>query len=108
MDVRLVRTAVAAVALCLAGLASANADATMSLAQAQTSGGRASPVDINVDINHAGDKELRNLPGIGPARAHGIIAGRPYVAKDDLVKRNIIPKNVYEGIKDRIVVGGPQ
>lgn len=104
MDVRLVRTAVAAVALCLAGLASANADATMSLAQAQTSGDRASPVDIN----HAGEKELRNLPGIGPARAYGIIAGRPYAAKDDLVKRNIIPKNVYEGIKDRIVVGGPQ
>lgn len=108
MNVRLVRTVIAVVALYLAGPASANADETMRLTQAQTSGGRASSVDINVDINHAGEKELRNLPGIGPARAHRIIAGRPYAAKDDLVKRNIIPKNVYEGIKDRIVVGGPQ
>lgn len=56
-----------------------------------------------VDINSASADALRALPGVGPARAEAIVAGRPYKGKDDLVKRNIVPKNVYEGIKDRIV-----
>jgi DNA uptake protein ComE-like DNA-binding protein len=56
-----------------------------------------------VDLNSAGEEQLRTLPGIGPARAQAIIAGRPYAGKDDLIKRNILPKNVYEGVKDRIV-----
>lgn len=56
-----------------------------------------------LDINSAGEDQLRTLPGIGPARAQAIIAGRPYAGKDDLVKRNILPKNVYDGVKDRIV-----
>jgi DNA uptake protein ComE-like DNA-binding protein len=56
-----------------------------------------------VDLNSAGEEQLRTLPGIGPARAQAIIAGRPYAGKDDLVKRNILPKNVYDGIRDRII-----
>jgi len=56
-----------------------------------------------IDINSASEDSLRSLPGIGPARAHAIASGRPYKGKDDLVKNNIVPKNVYDGIKDRIV-----
>lgn len=56
-----------------------------------------------VDINSAGKEDLRTLPGIGPARAQAIIAGRPYFGTDDLVKRNILPRNVYDGVKDRII-----
>ncbi|MCU0893905.1 MAG: helix-hairpin-helix domain-containing protein [Rhodospirillales bacterium] len=56
-----------------------------------------------VDLNSASEEQLRTLPGVGPARAQAIIAGRPYAGKDDLVKRNILPKNVYDGIKDRII-----
>lgn len=56
-----------------------------------------------VDINSATEEQLRTLPGIGPARAQAIVAGRPFSGKDDLLKRGILPKNVYDGVKDRIV-----
>jgi DNA uptake protein ComE-like DNA-binding protein len=56
-----------------------------------------------LDINSASEKELDALPGIGDARAKAIIKGRPYKGKDDLVNRKIIPKNVYDGIKDKII-----
>ena len=56
-----------------------------------------------VDINSASAEELDKLPGIGPARAKAIIAKRPYSGKDDLVLRKIIPPNVYNQIKDKII-----
>jgi competence protein ComEA len=56
-----------------------------------------------VDINSASEADLKNLPGIGPARARAIIAGRPYAAKDDLVSKKIIPAGVYEKIKGQII-----
>jgi competence protein ComEA len=56
-----------------------------------------------VDINSASAEELDKLPGIGPARAKAIIASRPYNGKDDLVQRKIIPPNVYNQIKDKII-----
>ena len=56
-----------------------------------------------LDINSASEGQLDVLPGIGPARAKAIINGRPYNGKDDLVNRKIIPQNVYNGIKDRII-----
>lgn len=56
-----------------------------------------------VDINSATEEQLRTLPGIGPAGAQAIVAGRPFSGKDDLLKRGILPKNVYDGVKDRIV-----
>ena len=56
-----------------------------------------------LDINSASAAELDALPGIGEARAAAIVKGRPYRGKDDLVQKGIIPKNVYDKIKDRIV-----
>ena len=56
-----------------------------------------------VDINHAKKDELDKLPGIGAARADAIIKGRPYKGKDDLVNKKVIPQNVYDGIKDKII-----
>jgi DNA uptake protein ComE-like DNA-binding protein len=56
-----------------------------------------------VDINSASAEELDKLPGIGPARAKAIIANRPYNGKDDLAQRKIIPPNVYNQIKDKII-----
>ena len=56
-----------------------------------------------IDINSASATELQNLKGIGPAISAKIIAGRPYKGKDDLVKKKIISKSVYEGIKGKIV-----
>jgi competence protein ComEA len=56
-----------------------------------------------VDINSASPEALDKLPGVGPARAKAIIAGRPYNGKDDLVQRKIIPPNVYNQIKEKII-----
>ena len=56
-----------------------------------------------IDINSAPKDQLDVLPGIGPARADAIIKGRPYNGKDDLVQKKIIPQNVYNGIKDKII-----
>jgi DNA uptake protein ComE-like DNA-binding protein len=56
-----------------------------------------------VDINSATKEQLDALKGVGPARADAIIKGRPYKGKDDLIKKNILPKSVYDGIKDAIV-----
>lgn len=56
-----------------------------------------------VDINSASAEELDKLPGVGPARAKAIIANRPYNGKDDLTQRKIIPPNVYNQIKDKII-----
>lgn len=56
-----------------------------------------------IDINSASKDQLDALPGIGAARAEAIIKGRPYKGKDDLVHKKVIPKNVYDGIKDKII-----
>jgi competence protein ComEA len=62
-----------------------------------------------LDINTASEKELRDLPGVGAARAKAIVKGRPYRSKDELVSKHILPESTYAGVKDRIVahrVGG--
>ncbi|MGD0102624.1 MAG: helix-hairpin-helix domain-containing protein [Rhodopila sp.] len=56
-----------------------------------------------VDINSASAADLDKLPGIGKSRADAIIKNRPYKGKDDLLSRHIIPPNVYNGIKDKII-----
>ncbi len=56
-----------------------------------------------LDINSASKADLDALPGIGAARSDAIIKGRPYKGKDDLVNKKIIPQNVYDGIKDKII-----
>jgi competence ComEA-like helix-hairpin-helix protein len=61
------------------------------------------PTGELVDINSASAEELDKLPGVGPARAKAIIANRPYNGKDDLNQRKIIPPNVYNQIKDKII-----
>ena len=56
-----------------------------------------------IDINHASKEELDALPGIGSIRADAIIKGRPYKGKDELLRKKVLPSNVYDGIEDRVV-----
>jgi DNA uptake protein ComE-like DNA-binding protein len=56
-----------------------------------------------MDINSASEKELATLPGIGEARAKAIVKGRPYKGKNELLDKKIVPENVYNDIKDKII-----
>ena len=56
-----------------------------------------------LDINTATTEQLKALPGIGDAYAEKIIKGRPYTSKDQLVKRQILPRATYEQIKYKII-----
>ena len=61
------------------------------------------PVGALVDINSASKDDLDKLPGVGPARADAIIKGRPYKGKDELYQKNVIPRGIYDKIKDKII-----
>ena len=56
-----------------------------------------------LDINTATTEQLKALPGIGDAYAEKIIKGRPYRSKDELVKRQILPRATYEQLKYKII-----
>ena len=56
-----------------------------------------------VDINSASKAQLATLPGITPAYAAQIVASRPYGSKSHLTTRGILPRDVYERLKDKII-----
>jgi len=56
-----------------------------------------------LDINTASEADLKALTGIGDAYSKKIIAGRPYAKKDQLLSKKIVPKAIYDKIKDKIV-----
>ena len=57
-----------------------------------------------VNINTASQSELEALPGIGPAKAAKIIAGRPYSKVEDIMKVSGIKEGIFGKIKDVISV----
>src|SRR5437868_6457297 len=58
-----------------------------------------------VDLNTATQAQLEALPGIGPATAKKIIAGRPYASIDDL-KRAGVPARTIESLRGSMTVSG--
>jgi len=66
----------------------------------------AKPADAKaalIDINTAAKADLQALTGIGDVRADAIIKGRPYKGKDELYQKNVIPRGIYDKIKDKII-----
>ncbi len=61
------------------------------------------PAAALIDINSATKAELSKLKGIADARSDAIIKNRPYKGKDELYQKNIIPRAVYDDIKDQII-----
>jgi DNA uptake protein ComE-like DNA-binding protein len=57
-----------------------------------------------VNLNTASESDLINLPGVGPATAKKIIAGRPYASVADLAKAGV-PKNTIAKITSMVTVG---
>jgi len=60
-------------------------------------------VEELLDINSASEEQLKKIPGVGDEYARKIIAGRPYVKKDQLKSRKITPPALYDKIRDKII-----
>ncbi|MDQ2901420.1 MAG: helix-hairpin-helix domain-containing protein, partial [Acidobacteriota bacterium] len=58
-----------------------------------------------VDLNSASEADLDKLPGVGPATAKKIIAGRPYTSPADLSRTGVSAKTVAN-ITPFVIVGG--
>jgi DNA uptake protein ComE-like DNA-binding protein len=58
-----------------------------------------------VNLNTATEKQLEDLPGVGPATAKKIIAGRPYASVSDLSKAGV-SKATIDKISSMVTVGG--
>ncbi len=63
-----------------------------------------------IDLNHASQKELETLPGIGPVLAQAIIAYReekPFESVDELLQVSGIGPKRFEKIKDLVTITPP-
>jgi hypothetical protein len=57
-----------------------------------------------VNLNTGSQSDLEGLPGVGPATAKKIIAGRPYASVADLAKAGV-PKRTIDKISSMVTVG---
>lgn len=74
-------------------------------ASAKQASPKTGALDAKVDLNSATEKELDSLPGVGPATAKKIIAGRPYSSVDELRKAGV-PAATISKISPLVTVSG--
>ena len=63
------------------------------------------PMGGKIDLNSAGAADLDNLPGVGPATAKKIIAGRPFTSVADLSRAGVSASTIAK-ITPMVTVGG--
>jgi DNA uptake protein ComE-like DNA-binding protein len=61
------------------------------------------PASDLIDLNTASFEQLNAIRGVGSV-ARAIIKKRPYASVEDLVKRKVIRRSVYEKLKDQVAV----
>jgi DNA uptake protein ComE-like DNA-binding protein len=59
-----------------------------------------------VNINKATQAEIETVPGIGPALAARVVAGRPYNSVDDLLRRSGIGKRTLATMRPFLKTDG--
>jgi len=62
---------------------------------------------LALDLNRENARDFEALPGIGPARAAAIVAGRPYCKVADLGRVHGIGASTLRGLAGQVDVGAP-
>jgi len=60
-----------------------------------------------LDLNSALPAELAKLPGISPDQVERIVAERPFMTKDDLLRLRLVSREQYDEIARDLYVGPP-
>ncbi|HEY6972829.1 MAG TPA: helix-hairpin-helix domain-containing protein, partial [Nitrospiraceae bacterium] len=63
-----------------------------------------SGLSSSVNLNRASASDMVLALGLSKDMADRIVANRPYRVKGELVAKNVVPKETFDMIKDRISV----
>lgn len=99
---RILIAALSLLLLASAGFAQSTSGASGKKSSSKTAMSAPADKDL-VDLNSATKDQLSALPGIGDVYSQKIIDGRPYKAKNDLVRKKIIPAATYKKISSMVV-----
>lgn len=66
--------------------------------------GRTPDGGARLSLNRASELELRSLPGVGPATAARIVAGRPYLRLEDLLRVKGIGERTLERLRPHVTL----
>jgi len=62
------------------------------------------PMSASMNVNKASAGDMVLVLGLSQDVADRIVAGRPYRVKGELVAKNVVPKDIFDRIKERISV----